>query len=71
MLGNVADGRDPQVVGALRSALAAPDGLVRAHAVWAARRLGRDDLLAGAGRGLDTDPDPMVQAELAAPVERR
>ena len=71
VLGNVADGRDPRVVGALRSALAAPDGLVRAHAVWAARRLGRDDLLAGAGRGLDTDPDPLVQAELAAPVERR
>jgi epoxyqueuosine reductase len=67
VLGNVADGRDPRVVGALRRALAASDGLVRAHAVWAARRLGRDDLLAD----LTSDPDPLVQAELAAPVERR
>jgi epoxyqueuosine reductase len=71
VLGNVADGRDPRVVGALRRALASPDGLVRAHAVWAARRLGRDDLLAGTGQGPDADPDPLVQAELAAPVERR
>jgi len=72
VLGNVADGRDPRVVGALRRALAASDGLVRAHAVWAARRLGRDDLLAGGGEhDLTSDPDPLVQAELAAPVERR
>jgi epoxyqueuosine reductase len=77
VLGNVADGRDPRVQGALRQALVSPDGLVRAHAVWAARRLGRDDLLAGCGhdleRGneLDDDPDPLVRAELAAPVERR
>jgi epoxyqueuosine reductase len=72
VLGNVADGRDPRVVGALRRALAASDGLVRAHAVWAARRLGRDDLLSGDGEhDLTSDPDPLVQAELAAPVERR
>ena len=72
VLGNVADGRDPRVVGALRRALAASDGLVRAHAVWAARRLGRDDLLSGGGEhDLTSDPDPLVQAELAAPVERR
>jgi len=72
VLGNVADGRDPRVVGALRRGLAASDGLVRAHAVWAARRLGRDDLLSGGGEhDLTSDPDPLVQAELAAPVERR
>jgi epoxyqueuosine reductase len=72
VLGNVADGRDPRVVGALRRALAASDGLVRAHAVWAARRLGRDDLVSGGGEhDLTSDPDPLVQAELAAPVERR
>jgi epoxyqueuosine reductase len=71
VLGNVADGRDPRVEGALRRALASPDGLVRAHAVWAARRLGRDDLLAGPEYDLDNDPDLFVRAELAAPVERR
>ncbi|HEY7072559.1 MAG TPA: tRNA epoxyqueuosine(34) reductase QueG [Acidimicrobiales bacterium] len=71
VLGNVADGHDPRVISALRRALAASDGLVRAHAVWAARRLGRDDLLAGGEHDLTSDPDPLVQAELAAPVERR
>jgi hypothetical protein len=39
--------------------------------VWACRRLGRDDLLAGEGLDLEVDPDPVVRAELAAPVERR
>lgn len=45
-LGNVADGNDPQVVAALVGHLAHPEAVVRAHAVWAARRLGRDDLVA-------------------------
>ena len=89
VLGNVADPADERVAVALRRALTHDDGLVRAHAVWAARRLGRDDLLTGAGRPtgdastaprddvtgrgtfLDDDPDPLVRAELAAPVERR
>lgn len=69
VLGNVADGADPRVAAALRRCLAWPDPLVRAHAAWAARRLGRDDLVAEAG--LETDDDPLVRAELAAPVERR
>jgi epoxyqueuosine reductase len=71
VLGNVADGADPRVADALCGALASSDGLVRAHAVWAARRLGRDDLLARADHDLGADPDPLVQAELAAPVEPR
>jgi epoxyqueuosine reductase len=77
VLGNVADPGDGRVVAALRRALADDDGLVRAHAVWAARRLGRDDLLGGAGDpggsglgGVD-DPDPLVRDELTAPVEPR
>jgi epoxyqueuosine reductase len=69
VLGNVADGGDRRVAATLGRALGDDDGLVRAHAVWAARRLGRDDLVTGAG--LDRDPDPLVHAELAAPVERR
>jgi hypothetical protein len=69
VLGNVADPGDPRVAAALGRALASADPLVRSHAVWAARRLGRDDLLVAAG--VDDDTDPMVQDELAAPVDRR
>jgi epoxyqueuosine reductase len=71
VLGNVAEGADPRVADALRAALADGDPIVRAHAVWAARRLGRDDLLVAAGTRLAGDPDPLVRTELAAPVERR
>ena len=44
-----------------------PRPLVRAHAVWAARRLGLHALL----DPLQDDPDPIVQAELAAVVPGR
>ena len=64
VLGNVGAATDPAVVDALRTHLAHPDGLLRAHAVWSARRLGREDLLTG----LDQDPDPLVHAELARPT---
>ena len=50
-LANQADGRDPAVAAAVRRALADADPLVRSHAVWAAARLGRHDLLGAlAGR---------------------
>jgi epoxyqueuosine reductase len=62
VLGNVADGREPAVESALRDALADADPVLRAHAVWAAARLGRRDLLAAVAH----DDDPMVAAELAA-----
>ena len=65
VLGNVGDPRHPEVVAALRSALADGDPLVRAHAVWAARRLGRADLVPA------DDPDPLVRDELAAALEVR
>jgi epoxyqueuosine reductase len=61
VLGNVGDPRDPAVVDALQDALRHPDGLVRAHAVWAARRLGLDQLAQDVAL---TEADPMVQAEL-------
>ena len=38
-----------------------PTPVLRGHAVWAARRLGCDDLLAG-------DDDPIVLAELQRPL---
>jgi epoxyqueuosine reductase len=67
VLGNVGDGRDPAVEAALVRHLRHADALLRAHAVWAARRLGREDLLGG----LTGRDDPLVVAELAAPVPAR
>ncbi|HLY81830.1 MAG TPA: tRNA epoxyqueuosine(34) reductase QueG [Acidimicrobiales bacterium] len=64
-LGNTADGFQPAVVAAVRRALADPDPLLRAHAVWAAARMGRPDLL---GAVVD-DRHPAVRAELAAARE--
>ena len=65
VLGNVGDPSDPRVRTAVDSALADPDPLVRAHAVWCARRLGLD---LGALRGPE---DPLVRAELERPVPPR
>lgn len=65
VLGNVGDGRRPEVDEVLRRHLDHHDPLLRAHAVWAARRLGREDLL---GSRHD-DPDPLVQVELVAPLD--
>jgi epoxyqueuosine reductase len=60
VLGNVGDGSAAPVMAALRRALADPDHLVRSHAVWAARRLGRHDLLSS----LAAETHPAVRAEL-------
>jgi epoxyqueuosine reductase len=67
-LGNVAPPDDPAVAAALTGHLAHREALVRAHAVWAVRRLGRDDLLVH----LTGADDPLVMAELAfqPPVPR-
>jgi epoxyqueuosine reductase len=70
VLGNVAPPGDERVASSLRRALTDDDPLVRGHAVWAARRLGRADLLAEVA-GLKHDPDPLVRQELEAPVEMR
>ncbi|WP_421122021.1 epoxyqueuosine reductase [Aquihabitans daechungensis] len=67
VLGNVGEGTDPAVRAALARALRDDDPLLRAHAVWSARRLGCDDLLVD----VTGDPDPDVQAELAAAVPVR
>lgn len=66
-LANVGDGRDPSVGRALALALSDRDPLVRSHAVWAAARLGRGDLLVG----LLDDPDPAVRAEVEAAAGSR
>jgi epoxyqueuosine reductase len=62
VLGNIADGRDPSVVAALIRALGDEDPIIRGHAVWAAARLGRTDLLGE----ITDDSNPIVQAELIA-----
>lgn len=60
VLGNTGRGDDPRVLAALRAALAGTDPLLRAHAVWAAARLGAAHLLAE----VTQDADPLVAEEL-------
>ena len=60
VLGNIGHGDDPRTEAALRAALTHTVAVVRAHAVWAARRLGRDDLLSLVA----ADADPEVAVEL-------
>jgi epoxyqueuosine reductase len=67
ILGNIADPADPAVVAAVARALGDTDPIVRSHAVWAARRLGRPELL----QALEADADPLVRAELARLVPAR
>ncbi|MFM8562759.1 MAG: tRNA epoxyqueuosine(34) reductase QueG [Acidimicrobiia bacterium] len=66
IVGNVADvPADDRVVAVLRHYLGVDDAMLRAHAVWACRRLGLDDL---------ADPlrdDPSLGAEWDIPVNRR
>ena len=73
VLGNVADPDAPEVEHVLRQALASTSAVVAAHAVWAARRLGRADLVAEADLdGLaGNDPDGLVPAELSRRVPSR
>ncbi len=68
-LGNVGDGVNARTVAVLRRHLAADrDDLVRAHAVWAAVRLGRRDLI----DELDDAGSPLIRAEVEAlTAERR
>ena len=62
VLGNTGDGRDQSVVAVLARYLAHPDPVLRVHALWAARRLGRADL----ADGLRHDADPLVATEWVA-----
>ena len=62
VLGNAGDPADARVALAIEAALTDDQAVVRSHAVWAARRLGLDPLLAP----VVDDPDPAVQRELDA-----
>jgi epoxyqueuosine reductase len=67
VLGNAGRADDTATEQVLRRYLADPDPLLRAHAVWAAARMGRRDLL----DAVTDDPDPKVRFELADLPERR
>jgi epoxyqueuosine reductase len=58
VLGNIADPTNPEVVNAVREYVSHPRSELRAHAVWAAARLGLTDLINY------EDSDPMVRDEL-------
>lgn len=67
VLGNVAAPGGHSVEDVLTRYLGHSSALLRAHAIWAARRLGRVDLL----DRLSDEVDPTVLAELTVPVEAR
>lgn len=60
VLGNIGSANDADVVATLVRYLSGPDPLLRAHAVWAASRIGRADLLSDVAAD-----DPLVADELA------
>lgn len=64
-LGNIANADSQAVQAALRDAVADRDPIVRAHAVWAARRLGLEQLAEAA----KCDPDARVRQEYRLPVK--
>ncbi len=65
-LGNTAAGDDPAVTGLLEVYLVSDNSILRSHAVWAADRLGRLDLL----DGLEAGSDLLVVEELVAVRDR-
>ena len=73
VLGNVGDPDSAATEDVLRRSLASPSAVVAGHAVWAARRLGREDLVDRArAEGLgERDPDGLVATELASVVQPR
>ena len=65
VLANVGEPSEPRVRAAVDRALRDPDALIRAHAVWCARRLGLGL------EALSNPDDPLVRAELERPVPPR
>jgi epoxyqueuosine reductase len=68
VLGNIGDGADPSVERAVAVSLGSPDPIVRAHAVWAARRLGLHGLVE---QLLADEHDPVVMEEVGRVVASR
>ena len=65
VLANVGEPSDPRLRAAVDRSLGDADPLIRAHAVWCARRLGLGL------EALSECDDPLVRAELERPVPRR
>ena len=65
-MANLAPIGDGQAAALVGHYLSDPDPLLRAHAVWAAARIGRSDLLGEAG----DEPDPAVREEIERVVGR-
>lgn len=65
--GNTADPDDPETADLVQRHLDSSSALVRAHAVWACRRLGLDALLTGQA----DETDPEVRGEYDGVVTRR
>jgi epoxyqueuosine reductase len=65
-MANSAPTGDGQAVALIGHYLSDPDPLLRAHAVWAAARIGRSDLLGEAG----DESDPTVREEIESVVGR-
>jgi epoxyqueuosine reductase len=66
VLGNVGDGSDPEVIVTLRRFIVDRDPLLRAHALWATHRLGRDDIVHDS---LTEETDAAVLADAAAWID--
>jgi len=68
VLGNIGSSIDPQVERVLENCLDSSSPLVRSHAIWAACRLGKTDLIETRSSDalLEDDPDGFVASELAA-----
>jgi epoxyqueuosine reductase len=67
VVANTAQPDDPRVAKVVRAALASDDEIVVAHAIWAARRLGRDEWAAQ----LDCSRSDIIAEELALDVPVR
>ena len=65
-MANSVSAGDGQAAALVGRYLSDPDPLLRAHAVWAAARIGRSDLLGEAG----DEPDPTVREEIERVVGR-
>ncbi len=71
VLGNIGDPADPATEAVLAGCLGHESAVVRAHAVWAVRRLGLDHLFPLCGLDPSDEADPDVRAEFESDVRPR
>ncbi|HEC09641.1 MAG TPA: hypothetical protein ENI86_08750, partial [Acidimicrobiales bacterium] len=71
VLGNIGDPSDPATESILIECLNHETAVVRAHAVWAVRRLGLDHLFPRCAMDPTAELDPEVRAEFESEVRPR